>query len=229
MHLFKYYLTIALLFILTMSGCKKNDNPTSVEELPQYLYGRVIDSQGSPVEGCGVHYIYTMTGSPLAKIGTTNSSTNILFYVPTRSKVTLTILRWYTRDTIATLVNDTLNAGSHLVTFDADKITNGIYIEQLKVDTLLQETHMSLMVDNISYLVNTTLLVTTNSSGSFKLPYGVFGFNIPFPGPGEIADSIYISHTIEIVVYKSGYLTATKTITIDEAISMNQTFTLTKQ
>jgi len=212
-----------------MSGCKKNDNPISGEQPSQYLYGQAIDSQGSPLEGCGVHYIYTMTTSPLAKTGTTNSSTNILFYVPTRSKVTLKILRWYTRDTIATLVDDTLDGGSHLVTFDADKITNGIYIEQLKVDTLLQETRMSLLVDDISFLVNTTPLVMTNSSGSFKLPYGVFGFDLPFVGPGSILDSVYVSHTIQIVVYKPGYLTATKTITIDEANGMDQTFTLTKQ
>ena len=228
MHLPKYYLTLVMLVVLMMSGCKKNDNPISTEQPSQYLYGQVLDSHGSPLEGCGIHYIYTMTTSSLAKTGTTSSTTQIQFTIPTRSKVTLKIFRWYTRDTIATLVDDTLDAGEHAVTFDASKVTNGIYIYQLKADTLIQEIRMCLMVDDISFLVNTTPLVTTSSSGSFKIPYGVFGFDLPFVGPGSVLDSVYVSHTIEIVVYKPGYSTATKTITIDEANGINEIFTLTK-
>jgi hypothetical protein len=216
-----------------MSGCKKGDNPLSTREnIPSYLTGQVIDSQGKPVEGCGVHYIYSMTTSSLAKTVKTCPSTNIQFNIPTRSKVTIKIFRWYTRDTIATLVDDTLDAGSHMVTFNAAKVTNGIYIYHLKVDTLIQELHMSLLVDDISALVNTNPLVTTNVSGSFNLPYGIFGFGMPFArtsASGSSLDSVYVSHTIQIILYKSGYLTTTKTITIDETNGMIQTFTLTKQ
>jgi hypothetical protein len=91
---------------------------------------------------------------------------------------------------------------------------------------------MSLLVDDISALVNTNPLVTTNVSGSFNLPYGIFGFGMPFArtsASGSSLDSVYVSHTIQIILYKSGYLTTTKTITIDETNGMIQTFTLTKQ
>lgn len=221
---------LTLSFALLMSGCKKNDNPVSGEQPSQFLNGRVVDSQGNPLEGCGIHYIYTLTTSPLAKTGTAAASGDIQFTLPTRSKVTIKILRWFTRDTIVTLIDDSLDAGYHDITFDGTKLTNGIYIYLTKIDTSLVEARFNIIVNDISLLVNTTPLVTTNSSGSFKLPYGIFGFGIPWDqlADGPIA-SVYVSHTIQIVIYKSGYLTTTKTITIDETNSAVQTFTLTKQ
>ena len=237
MHVFKHTLVLALSFILSMSGCKKDNNPVW-GGLPfqsfssQSLYGQVIDSYGRAVEGCGVHYIYAMTTSPLAKTGTALSSTEIEFILPARSKVTLKILRWYTRDEIATLVDDTLDGGAHAVTFDATKITNGIYIYQLKAGTLLQEKYMSLLVDDLPALVNTAPVVATDYSGSFQLPLEVFGFNVPFTRVSESGtplETVYVSHTIQMVIYKPGYTTVTKTMTIDEAKNINQTFTLIKQ
>lgn len=222
---------LALIFLL-LSGCHKNDNPVSTGQLSQEIFGKVIDSQGNPIEGCGIHYIYTMSTSSLAKIGKTCPSTSIQFNIPTTSKVTVKILRWYTRDTIATLVDDTLSAGVHLFTFNASKVTNGIYIAQIQTDTAIQEQRLALSINDISALITTTPLVTTNSSGSFNIPYGVFGFSLPFAQTsltGSSIDTVYVSHTIQMVVCKSGYVTATKTITIDEANGVNQTFTLVKQ
>jgi hypothetical protein len=233
MKSFKFYISPILLFILAISGCEKNDTlPSGTENNPFYLTGRVIDSQGKPVEGCGVHYIYSMTSSPLAKAGKTCPSTSIQYTIPKRAKVTLKIFRYFTRDSIATLVDDTLNAGSYSVIFDASKVSNGIYIYQLKADTLLQEKNMVLMNDDIATLINADPIITTDRSGLFSLPYGIFGFGFPFArvsATGSQIDSVYVSHTIQLVVYKAGYLTATKTVTIVETNDMVQTFTITKQ
>ena len=221
---------LTLSFAVLMSGCKKNDNPISGEQSSQFFYGQVVDSQGNPLEGCGVHYIDTYTTSPLAKTGTTSSFDSINFTLSRRSKVTLRILRWFTRDTIVTVVDDSLDAGYHAIAFDDTKLTNGIYLYEGKFDTLLVEARFNRIITDISLLVNTTPLATTNSSGSFKLPYGIFGFGLPWNqyGDGPV-DSVYVSHSIQIVIYKSGYLTTTKTITIDGTNSAVQTFTLTKQ
>lgn len=224
-------LILMLSFAVVMNGCKKNDNPISGEQPSQYLNGQVIDSQGNPLEGCGIHYIYTFTTSPLAKAGTAFSADTVTtFTLSTRSKVTLRILRWFTRDTIATLVDDSLDAGYHALTFDYSKLTNGIYIYLGKIDTLLVNVRFGHIVNDISLLVNTTPLATTNSSGSFKLPYGIFGFGLPWDqyGDGSV-DTVYASHTIQLVIYKSGYVTTPKTITVDESNSAVQTFTLAKQ
>jgi len=221
---------LTLSFAVLVTGCRKNDNPISGEQPSQFFYGQVVDSQGHPLEGCGIHYIYTLTPSPLAKTGTTSSSGDIRFTLPTRSKVTIKILRWFTRDTIVTVIDDSLDAGYHEITFDESKFTNGIYIYQFKTDTSLVEARFNLIDSDISSLVNTAPLITTNSSGSFKLPYGIFGFGIPWDQSGDQQiDSVYVSHTIQMVVNKSGYLTTTKTITIDGTSGAVQTFTLTKQ
>jgi hypothetical protein len=219
-----------LSFALLMSGCKKNDNPISGEQPSQFFYGQVVDSQGNPLEGCGVHYIDTYTPSPLAKTGTTSSFDSIMFTLSTRSKVTIKILRWFTRDTIVTVVDDSLDAGYHAVAFDETKFTNGIYVYQFKTDTVLVEARFNIIDTDISLLVNTTPLVTTSSSGSFRLPYGIFGFGLPWDqyGNGPV-DTVYVSHKIQMVVYKPGYLTLTKTMSIDQTSSAVQTFTLTKQ
>jgi hypothetical protein len=232
MESYKYCIIPLSLIFLWIGGCKKNDNPLTTDKLPLFLYGLVHDSQGNPVEGCGVHYMYSMTTSSLAKRGKTCPSTTISFNIPTRSKVTIKIFRWFTQDTIATLIDDTLNAGLHTIVFDASKHTNGIYIYQLRTDTTVQERFMSFLVTDVSALASSNPLVTTNSSGAFSIPFGVFGFSVPFQRTsvsGLTLDTVYISHTIQIVLCKTGYLTAMKTITIDETNGMNQSFTITKQ
>jgi hypothetical protein len=233
MKSFNYYITPILLFMLALTGCEKDNNPLStLENVPSYLTGRVVDSQGKPIDGCGVHYIYTMTSSSLAKTGKTCPSTIISYQIPNRSKVTLKIFRYFTQDSIATLVDDTLNAGSYSTQFDATNITNGIYIYQLRADSIFQEKFMAICNTDISILANTIPLLKTNSSGIFSLPYAVLGFRKPFTGissSGSAVDSVYVSHTIQIVLAKNGYVTNVKTITIDDAKGMAQTFTLNNQ
>jgi hypothetical protein len=153
-----------------------------------------------------------------------------MFTLSTRSKVTIKILRWFTRDTIVTVVDDSLDAGYHAVAFDETQFTNGIYVYQFKTDTVLVEARFNIIDTDISLLVNTTPLVTTSSSGSFRLPYGIFGFGLPWDqyGNGPV-DTVYVSHKIQMVVYKPGYLTLTKAMSIDQTSSAVQTFTLTKQ
>jgi hypothetical protein len=228
---FNCFFVIIIITILGYGGCKNRDDLIGPDNLPPSLNGQVKDSQGNPVEGCGVHYIFSMTSSPLAKIDKTCPSTVIQFSVPGRSKVTLRILRWFTRDIIATLVDDTLNSGSHVVTFDATTVTNGIYLYQLTIDTTLLEESMVLLNTDISALAKTVPLVTTDARGNFSLPYGLFGFGIPFQrtsASGPTLDTVYVSHTIQIVLSKSGYATSVTTITIDKPEGISQTFTLAR-
>lgn len=219
--------------MLVIYGCKKNDNPVSVNNNLQLgLNGQVNDSQGNPVAGCGVHYIFTTVSSSLAKVGKTCPSTNIQYSVPYRTKVTIELLRWFTRDSITTLVNDTLNAGTYSLLVNMTQFTNGIYILQSKVDTNILEMRILYLNTDTSSLVKSTPLTTTNSSGSFNLPYGIFGFEVPLiqeTNGSSAIDTVYISHTIQMVVYKEGYATAMKTITVDESKGMNETFVLQRQ
>jgi hypothetical protein len=144
----------------------------------------------------------------------------------------LIILRWYTRDTIGTIIDDTLDSGTYIKTFDPSKLTNGFYFYQLKVDTSVQEKIMVLLNLDLSTLVTTDPLTKTNLSGSFELPYALLGFGIPLSSSstdGQTIDTVQIASTIQVVLYKEGYSTLTKSITINPTIGMRQSFTLQKQ
>jgi hypothetical protein len=228
----EYYISaIVILFIISILGCTKETNPVS-DQPSSTFEGLVVDGQGNIIEGAGIHYIFSMSSSPLAKVSKTCPSTLINYTISQRTKVTIKLYRWYTLDSIATILDDTVNAGTHAVTYDVTKLTNGIYICKINTDTTVQEMKMMLLNADLSILANSTPLVSTNSSGTFSLPYGIFGFNVPFTrtsAAGSTIDTEYISHTIQIVVCKSGYATSTKSLTIDETKGTKQTFTLVKQ
>ena len=230
MKLLDYSIVVCLLAIAGSGGCN-SDNPAAPYAGPS-LYGQVKDSEGNPVQGCGVHYIFSMTASPLAKLEKTCPSTQIQFSIPGRSKVTLTVLRWYTREFVATLLDDTLDSGIHSVTFDGAAWTNGIYIYQLTINGNVVEKPMTFLDTDVSALVKTAPLVTTDARGQFSLPYGLFAFAVPFlrsSVSGSTLDTVYVSHTIQIVLNKPGYTTSVTTVTIDESKGMSHPFTIDHQ
>lgn len=62
-----------------------------------------------------------------------NPSTKISFSLPTRSNVTLTIYNLMGQK-VATLVNETMNAGNYTVQFNASNLASGVYFYQLTTD-----------------------------------------------------------------------------------------------
>jgi hypothetical protein len=60
-----------------------------------------------------------------------NPSTSISFTLPEASRVTLNVYDVNGRQ-VASLVNGTLNAGSHKVTFDGSSLSSGVYLYVLK-------------------------------------------------------------------------------------------------
>jgi hypothetical protein len=232
-----YFLLITALVLL--AGCK--NDPVSTNQLPPILYGQVVDSQGNPIADVNVHYIFQIPdyysakieshGSALLKVGKTCPTTLISFEISKRSKVTLKLFRWYTHDTIGTLIDDTLNGGTHSATFDASKITNGFYIYQLQVDTSFVEKMLVFLNLDVSTLVLADPLTKSNSSGAFELPYALLGFGVPLSRTsvdGQTIDTVQISSTFQVVLYKTGYSTRTQTVTIDPVVGIKQTFVLIK-
>jgi len=62
-----------------------------------------------------------------------NPSTVIEFGLPSRSSVELKVYNILGKE-VATLVNETKEAGMHKVSFDASKFTSGVYLYKLKTD-----------------------------------------------------------------------------------------------
>jgi hypothetical protein len=91
---------------------------------------------------------------------------------------------------------------------------------------------MLLLNTDVSALARTTPLVSTDARGQFSLPYGMLGFGIPFTrtsASGPTLDTVYVSHTVQIVLAKSGYTTSVTTLTLDRPEGMRQAFTLEAQ
>ena len=232
MRLFVRFLIPLPFLTILLGSCNKDNNLVEPGGSSFSLDGRVTDSLGNTIEGCGVHYIFSLASSPLAKIDETCPSTVIGFTLPERSKVTIKVLRLYTRDLISTPFDDTLDAGWHSVVYDGSDLTNGIYIYQIITDSTVSEHLVMQLETSVTLLEKTVPIVRSNSSGEFSLPYGVMGFGIPFPRSsvsGQTLDTVYVSHTIQIVLSKTGYVTTVKTLTIDEGVGVSQEFTLGKQ
>lgn len=226
----KLVISNIIIFVLIVWGCNDKGNPVSTEQLPPFLFGKIVDNQGNSIDSVDFHYIFNLDDAAIYKTNKTCPSTVISYSIPKRSYVSITIYRWFTRDSITTLVNDTLDAGMHSTVFNASKVTNGIYIYRLVIDTVIQEKKMCLIDLDISTLVQTIPLTVSNSSGEFSLPYGIFGFGIPFTrsstGNSDSISTTYVSRTITIVLYKSGYATLVQSITIDTTNGMRQQFQL---
>ncbi|MFA6979430.1 MAG: hypothetical protein WC209_08920 [Ignavibacteriaceae bacterium] len=240
MNVVKFALVGLVLSIVFITGCKKDLVATViVPDANHEFYGNVVDENGNPVGGVNVHYIFSFPNQRLEIYRNQillNSeaippSTIISFGIPTRQKVTVTILRWFTRDTITVLFNDTLNVGNYTFTLNTQTMTNGFYIYQIKTDTKTIESRMHYLDLDVSRLITTNPLVKSNLEGSFVLPYGLLGFGISFARvspDGTPLPPIEISDTIQVVLFKPGYRTLIKEITIPHNSSPRETFILKK-
>ncbi len=104
--------------------------PPPEPTIPYQLKIKVKNSIGLPMDGVGIHMLYNENNFVIrsAKIHKPNPSTTIGFSISTSGFVSVKIYRFGTKELIATLVNDSLSAGTHNIVFDASKIANGVYV-----------------------------------------------------------------------------------------------------
>jgi hypothetical protein len=219
----KVFLVFLALFAF---NCHK-DNPFEGEYEPVAFKGTVVDSSGNTISGVGVHYIFNMYTKRVLNTGNTEPSTVIKFTIPDSGYVRMKIMRWYSRDSIDTVVDGPYSAGTYSVDISSLKLTNGVYIYQ--VTTASTFTERTFLIDNeqVSELIAKTPLTLSGSDGKFSIPLGVFGINMPVVS--ATSDTTYISNTIEMVLYKNGYKTLTKQLSIDLTKENAQSFVLEKE
>jgi hypothetical protein len=217
---------LLILFALFALNCHK-DNPIEGSYEPVALKGTVVDSTGNAISGVGVHYIFDMVAKRALDSKNTEPSTIIQFTVADSGYVMVKILRWYSRDSLDTVVDGPLNAGTHTVDISTLNLTNGVYIYQVVTTSTFAEHTFIMYDDQVSELITKTPLTTSDSQGTFSIPLGVFGINMPVVNASS--DTTYISSTIQMVLHKTGYKTLTKAITIDLTKDNTKSFVLEKQ
>jgi hypothetical protein len=132
--------------------------------------------------------------------------------------VTLTFLRWYTREFVATLVDTMQNAGSYMMNFDVTHWTNGIYIMRLVINDSTSERRIVLMNPDITALLAATPLAVTDAKGRVLFADEQFGFGVPFQvtsSDGTGSDTLFISPAIQILLHKEGYQTTLQPLFVD--------------
>ena len=73
-----------------------------------------------------------------------NPSTKIEFAIPAQSKVEMKVYNILGQE-VATLVNETLNAGNHAVTFDASRLATGVYLYRITAGSFVSTKKMLLL------------------------------------------------------------------------------------
>jgi len=73
-----------------------------------------------------------------------NPSTKIDFTIPSSSQVVLKVFNVLGQE-VASLVNGTMTAGSHTVTFDASKLASGVYLYKITAGSFVSTRKMVLL------------------------------------------------------------------------------------
>lgn len=225
-----------LLFILALN-C--DDGPTGSgdytelfpSERNQYaLYGTIVDQNNIPVPNAEVHYTFgPWQGGKIAKsfsLKNTNPSTTISFSVPAEGQTSLRVYRFGTREVIATLIDTILRAGQYSFPFNAQGITNGMYVYKLKTGEQSYQNKMSVMNFNYDQLRKTQPLARTDYQGKFILPFKVLGIGEEILQTNESGSGVigkYKIDSIAVVVFHSG-----KSSPLVEGFSVDPTHDVTR-
>jgi len=216
---------VILLLAFLALNCHK-DNPFEGGYEPVAFKGSVVDTAGNPILGVGVHYVFSMYSKRELQTGNTQPATVIKFTVPDSGYVRVKILRWYSRDSIDTVVDGPYNAGTYTIDISSLKLTNGVYIYQVVTASSFTERAFLITYDAVQDLYSKTPLTQSGSDGKFSIPLGVFAINMPVVSSNS--DTTYISNNIQMVLYKEGYQPLTKQISIDLTKDNTQSFILVK-
>jgi hypothetical protein len=73
-----------------------------------------------------------------------NPSTTIQFTIPTQNVVTLKIFNILGQE-VMTILNEKMDAGKHIVKFDASKLTSGVYLYQVSAGKFVETKKMILL------------------------------------------------------------------------------------
>jgi hypothetical protein len=167
-----------------------------------------------------------------------NQNTVLRFMLPERSTVRLTLRNIKTEAEIATLQDNTLEAGFHSIQFlSADVIPNGVYYLNIEATSLIGAAQFNdkiLMCKNNSdeqLMINDTENYSTGKDGIAEIEYTDLpvGKQIEtISGENNISGNKFISKTLNLILIKSGYVSHTEPVVIDSLGTINLNITLTQ-
>ena len=221
--------SILFLLIAFTLGCS-DGGPTISDEGGAAIIGKIVDSNGNPLEGVGVHYIPKLVDTAPSGFAKITPATIISYSIPEPTELTVYILRYGSRDTVAVIMqNQPVAAGNHTSEFSGESLTNGVYIYVLEYDDKHIENKM-LLLKSYGELWNTIPLAKSSRDGSFILPFDILAIGESFPRTSLtdplIIDSMFISSEITLVITRGENEFNLEDLVVDKFIAVEKTFTL---
>ncbi len=211
---------VLLLALGMLSGSCKN--PSGPGNSTPVLQVHIVDGEGAPIDSVGFHFIPRISASAVSKWkpDQTCPTTFISYTIPARSHVRIDIFRWFTREFITTLVDDTLDAGQYASSVSKPAMTSGIYVYRLSIGDSTSE-HALYLLKSPGELGSATPLAVSNTAGELSVAKGVFGIGMVFER--GVWDSTFglavISDTIDVVLYRQGFQMVVQGVGIDPDFS----------
>ena len=193
-----------LLFIalLVVFGCEDNTSNN-------YLRGKVIDNNGSPVDSVAIllSYYYETIDSPVedSTLNPINPVTSISYEIPAYTHVTLSIERECDNELIITLVDETQQAGYYSVQWDKKKnnekfVTSGVYLLYLNAGDYSNTKNMLVLYDYSGYSFDSIEHSSiTNNSGNFSLSQDCMPFGSEGVRTNEVGEFLGYWHVTKYV------------------------------
>jgi hypothetical protein len=225
-----YTIIIALFISAIFLSCHK-DNPVEPPPGPVTFSGTVTDSTGTAVEDVAVHFITHFDKPiPQTSFAKTTVSMRIEYSVDSTATVTLVFYRFGTNEVIDTLVDEELDAGVYTVEVDGSTLTNGLYYFKLFLDgRLSMQRNVMVWINDPAQFADLDPVAYTDRNGKFALPPGIFGVGERLLVTGDtpdVIDTVTITNTIDLILYKDGFQTFSKQIAVDTSAGNSGTFVL---
>jgi hypothetical protein len=225
---------IAFFLTVVFLSCHKDN---SVEPLPisgpPALSGTVTDSTGAALDSVAVHFM-THFDKSIAKTGLAKTAVTmtIEFSVESTATVTLVFYRYGTNEVIDTLVDEEMDAGVYTVDVDNATLTNGLYYYKLYLDgRLSMRRNVMLWINDLASFADLDPITYTDRNGKFTMPVSVFGIGerlLVTSTTPDVVDTITITNTIDLVLYKDGYQTFSKQISVDTTAGNSGKFVMVR-
>ncbi len=254
---------IAVLIPLFLLTCKQSTKPLLDEGV---LDVTVIDENGKQLSGVGLHFymelvsdhsitdddknILAQNDSLIGMLPSAtrleqnypnpfNPTTVIRFALPKAGNVKMEILSVRDSSVLATLINQTLNAGYHAVQWNGQNdssryLTNNIYLYRLTTEDFSETKELCLNMADPEHIrsLNCLPIASSDQNGKITLEYDYFPIGHSVTVMDETGNELAlekVSSNFRLFFLKDGYKTAVKEINIDPDKGIGITVTLEKE
>ncbi len=217
----KTLILFSFILLLYLFSC--NDNPSNGGDNPLALSLTVTDSNAIPIAGVDFHYIFYVG------LDVVYRNAAIEFSLPVTDTVTLCIYDPF-KNLIATpCAHQVMPAGEHVIFFDADTLTNGVYEYRIIRPSSTKTGAFFIRTDDPALLKSLSALTQTDQKGKLTLNYSTLGIGYNFLSPQSELGYVTISDSISVLLFKSGYHDYSEGIKLNTATTTKKTIQLASE